>query len=230
MIADIVIFLFLAFYGLMGLSRGFLRSLIGPFALISSAIFALIYYFITYHILKTLLIIFMGPILVSLVLSGLLSLWHKKVNNSRPLGALSCFLGALINLIWGCYLAIFVILFFAMAPLEKTPFHGLKSEVLESKSYQLIGKWIHQGIPAMEEMEDMAQIAQDPEKLRNIQSTPRFQKVYQNPDFQELINDPQTQQQLEEKNIPALLSNPKIREVLKNKSLMKDLIQLKDEI
>ena len=93
-----------------GASRGFLRSLLGPVALLIATVASIIYYQVTKNALISLLIGLIGPIVVQMAFNLVLRSFGGLAKSEAKLTPPSRMVGAALTLIWGWIFIILLLL------------------------------------------------------------------------------------------------------------------------
>ncbi|MFH1360516.1 MAG: CvpA family protein [Candidatus Omnitrophota bacterium] len=228
MTVDAIVALILFFFAFIGFMKGFLGTFLGPFFFVICLVGGLSYFFLApqANFLSAFLIMFFGPLLLSIVFLILKILWPKRTKGVRIVSLMSRCLGAFFNLTWGAFLTAMTLLFIVMIPLNFGIFQNLKQQVMSSTSYVLTERFMKNRALSVINFENVLEASKDPQKVKAIQSTPEFQAFYQDKRIQEILSDDNARRQFEEKNIPQLLSNPKVAELLKDRELMKKVVNL----
>ena len=229
-IIDTIIILWVIFIGISGWKKGILRTLVGPLSLIIGTLASIAYFHKTYHMMGLLLGVIAGPVVLALILSFAIVIWHKKVSNSLPPSWPSRMLGCIFNLTWAVCLIIPAFMAIAIMPANIPYLKNLQESIIPSRTYSLIERFAKGKIPLINDTETVFQVAQNPDKLRNMESTPEFAVLYRDKKIQDILSDKEISRQIENKELMKLLENPKILALWKDKELMKKLTNLQASI
>ena len=216
---------------LKGWFQGFLKTLLGPAALIIGCAMGFVYYQKTQSLAMSLLISITSPFILTILISLILKFWHKAVNNNAPLPLISRLLGSLISVAWGgSYLAILLILI-GIIPIRFGWFEKIQKNVTTSTSYALLAQWSGGRLSTTSlDMKRISEIYRDPAAFKKFQSTKEFEDLIGDERLKELFSDEKTAEQLRSQNLSQLLSNPKIQAVLQDKELLKKVFALNKKI
>jgi hypothetical protein len=185
-----------------GSSRGFVRSLLGPFSIIVASILSIVYYQNTKEMVLSLAIGLVGPLFLQLLLKSFLKTWAKATNTDVKPDFLSRFGGSILTLIWGWVFIVFtLILLVVLPPLGKT-LAAVHNDVVKSISYCRIAKPLEDTFFATSKKNIPVATNTDLNlDVKSLTEDPRFQKVLQDPDIQ---------QDIDTHDIVKLMSNPKM--------------------
>jgi len=203
-VTDIIISFISIFLLSLGTSRGFMRSLLGPFSIIVTTIISIIYYQITQNIMISLGIGLIGPMLLTFLLKFLLKTWAKATNNDIKLSSLSRLGGSILTLLWGWVFIVLTLILLAVLPPWTEALTAIHNDVIKSMSYSIAKPWKENFYGA------------SPSDAKSLAQDPRFQKVLQDPEIQEEINA---------HDIVKLMSNPKMINL--TKQIMSDPATMK---
>ncbi|MBF0511033.1 MAG: CvpA family protein [Candidatus Omnitrophica bacterium] len=221
---DIVVLLLSILFLVRGASRGFMRSLFGPFSMIVATLMSIIYYQITKNIIVSLIIGLVGPFLLHLLLRIIFSeITASESFNKKP-RAMSQLAGALLTFCWGwVFIAITLILLTFIPPL--TGFlETIQKNVSQSYSYHFVKPLQDRFFPPpkqnkVEEVEN-----------ENTNVLSEAQSLAQDPHFQKMIQDPEIKQEMENRDIAALMKRPQVldfaQQVMSNPALMKKVMDI----
>lgn len=224
MITDYIIVGALFYFFFRGWNKGFLKTLIGPIALIISGFTGYTHYQKTQDMNTALLICIAGPIIISILLSFSITLWRKAAKSDTPPSLTSALLGSSFSILWsGSYLALFLILI-GMVPIRAAWFEKIQEDVTLSKSYSFIRNWADDKIPIVSfDVKKVIRILQDPAKLEQFESTEEFQNLMEDDQLKGLFSDKEISEQIQNKNYSRLLSNPKMQAIFQDKELLKKI-------
>ena len=200
-LTDCAIFILSIFLVTRGASRGFMRSLLGPFSIIVATILSIIYYQITKDIILSLVIGLIGPIFLHFFLKNLLKAYAKATNTEIRPDFLSSLGGVILTLIWGWVFIILTLLLLALLPPWGKTLCAIHNDVVDSGSYHLI-KPLGDSFFAPTK-QNVAPVASSSaaDDAKSLANDPRFKKVLQDPDIQKEITD---------HDMIHLMSNPKM--------------------
>jgi len=200
-LTDCIIFILNIFLVTRGASRGFMRSLLGPFSIIVATIISIIYYQITKDIILSLVIGLLGPIFLHFFLKGLLKAYAKATNTEIRPDFLSSLGGVILTLIWGWVFIIFTLLLLALLPPWNKPLAAIHNDVLDSGSYHLIKPLGDSFFAPSKQNVTAVTSPSAVNDAKSLADDPRFKKVLQDPEIQKEIND---------HDMIHLMSNPKM--------------------
>jgi uncharacterized membrane protein required for colicin V production len=218
-ITDTIAFLLSVFFLFRGFSRGFMRSLLGPFSIIVATIISIIYYQITQDLVLSLVIGLIGPFILHLLLKFFLKMLAKATNTEVPPGFLSRLGGAILTLAWGWVFIILTLLLLTLLPPLGKTLASMRSDVTRSISYT-IAKPLEDLLFASSKQNNAAVTSAAPNNdAKSLAEDPRFQKVLQ---------DPEVQKEIDAHDMVKLMSNPKMmdltREILSDPATMKKVM------
>jgi uncharacterized membrane protein required for colicin V production len=220
-ITDSIVFLLSVFFMFRGFSRGFMRSLLGPFSIIVATIISIIYYQITEDLILSLIIGLVGPFILHLLLKFLLKIMAKATNTETPPGFLSRLGGALLTLAWGWVFIIFTLLLLALLPPWSKTLAAIHNNVTRSLSYTIAKPLEDRLFSASKQDVSTVAAPASNNDARSLADDPRFQKVRQ---------DPEIQKEIEAHDMVKLMSNPKMmdltREILSDPATMKKVMAI----
>lgn len=210
-----------------GWHRGFLRTLLGPVSLLIGCAMGFMYYHRTQNLVLSFGISIISPFIITILVSAMLKLWHKAVNDKASLPFSSRLLGSIISILWGgSYLAI-TLISIGIIPIRSGWFEKIQNDVTTSKSYTLLVKWTGNKIPATSiDMKKISDIYKDPSAMEKFQSTKEFKSLIEDERLKEIFSDETTAEQIRNKDFSKLLSNPKIQAVFQDKELLEKVFAL----
>lgn len=228
---DLIILIILGFYMISGLRKGFLRTLLGPVALIIGTILAVVYYQQTENFLWALLISVLAPLVVNLLLLIALKLLHKTLGQKEGLSSLSRAAGAALAAVWSGTWIILTLIFLVITPCEWSWFDKLQDNVLKSKTYALINMIVGDKIPNTSmNVHELSEMLQNPRKFRILRETDEYKDLAESQTVLELLEDADTMEQIEHQDLPKLLSNPKFQALLQDKELIEKIFALNQKL
>ncbi len=223
-LTDVVIIALTVYFFVAGWLKGVLRTLIGPISMIVSLIAGQIYFHQTHHMVLSLAILVFGPIILTIVFSIILTLWHKVVDKGESLSPASRLAGGFLNVSWGIALIVFALALVVFIPENIPGLKGFKEGVVNSKSYAFVERWIKNKIPYLPGIENTIAVSQNPEQLEKLQSTTEYHTLFNDEKIQEILSDEETLNQIKDKDFAKLLTNPKIMTLLDDEELLKKLM------
>lgn len=172
-----------------------------------------------------------SPFAITFLVSIILKLWHKAVNDDAPLPVVSRLFGSVFSILWsGSYLVLLLILI-AMTPLRIAWYEKIQADVLASKTYTFIDGQISAKMPSsFLNMKSVTDILKDPNKLKAFESTEEFQALQEDERLKDLLSDEDLAEQVKNQDYQALLSNPKMQAVFRDKELLRKLFALNKRI
>ncbi len=231
MTTDYIALFILSYFFYRGWRKGFLRTILGPIALLACCIAAFLYYQESQNIAISFLICIIGPFALTILVSVLLKLWNKTVNDKITYSPLSRFSGGTFSLLWGGGYVVMFLLFIAFIPLKFEWFTKIQNDVTESKSYALVSQWTDNKIPATAlDIGEISQAFKDPEKLKDLESTSEFKDLIEDERFKEIFTDEEIAEYIQTKNFSQLLTNPKIHALLQDKEVIDKIFAFNKKI
>ena len=228
---DIIVVILLSFNFIRGWFKGLLRSLLGPISLIIASIASYTYYLKTHDFTLSLVMGILGPFAVHITLAILLKIWHKTVGNGKGLSIFSRILGGGFCLLWSGSILVLMLMLITMVNLNFSWVNKMQTDVLNSRSYTLINRYTGDRLPSQANgMQAMANIFEDPEKLKSLESTKEYKAIMGNEKIKSLFKDQKVLKQIQNQEIMKLLSNPKITAILKDEELIKNFFALNKKI
>ncbi len=144
-ITDYIAAAVLLFFFFTGWRKGFFKTILGPITMIVGCVMGYLYYQKTHNMAVSLGICIIGPFMINFLVSLVLKIWHKAVNDDAPLALMSRLFGGAFSLFWGsCYLVMTLILI-GIVPIRIGWFEKVQDDVLASKSYAFIDTLIKIG-------------------------------------------------------------------------------------
>ena len=226
MITDILAFICVIYFTIRGCHKGIWRSLVGPLSFLISFAGSQFFFSRTPDLMMSLLILIIGPLVFSVLLAIIIHLWETHVTLKEGPSLFSQWLGGFWGLIWG--IAVVVIALLSLALFSKHIFRSpiINDNIARSYSYGFIEKFVKNKLPFVSGLESLMSISQNPDKLRDLQSSPEFRSVYKHPKIQEMLSDKKTIQQIQHKDLIKLLENPRIMEIWRDENLMRQVMNL----
>ncbi len=233
-IADYIILGLLVIFFIMGWQKGLLRTLLGPISLIVGSIVGYIYYQKTGNLVISLLISIVGPFIMNIACGLLINAAKKSQANQEDAPILGRFLGGILSLLWSGSILILTILLIGLIP-GKTPWlEKIQKAINTSHTYTFIYEKFKEKIPSVENIKNLNTAIQDPERIKDLQSTEEFQTVFNSDVIKQLYSDEETAKQLQEKDMGKLLTNPKVQSavqaIINDPELLKKFMSLQEKI
>ncbi len=178
--------------------------------------------------MTSLLILVVGPLVLSVFLAILIHLWETRVTLAQGPSLFSRFLGSFWGITWGA--AVVMITLIALAIFSKHIFRSplINDDIGRSHSYHFVEKFIKNRLPFVAGLESLIIISQNPDEIRELHASPEFQKVYQHSKIQDMLSDKKTIRQIQQKDLIKLLENPKIIEIWQDENLMREIMNLRN--
>ncbi len=210
MMTDVIIACILVFLIWRGMSRGFLRSLLGPASFVIGTAAAYAYYNISHNIFVSVAIGFFGPFIL---------LWFFRVvvnsfSDVKAPSPLSSALGALVTVSWGMVLVLPVIAVLALLP----PMYAAINSSYAYAASRPLAKYFK--LPEADAPKPAPAATKGPQQPES----PTVKALAEDKRMQEILNDPTIVKAIEEKNYAALMSNPKIMAIAQDMELMKKVL------
>jgi uncharacterized membrane protein required for colicin V production len=218
-VTDFIIFFLNIFFLMRGASRGFMKSLLGPFSIIVATILSIIYYQNTKDLIVSLLIGLIGPLLLHLLLKFLLKAWANATNTNIGPNFISRLTGAILTLLWGWVFIILTLLLVVVLPPWGKTLTAVRSDVTGSGSYYYIAKPLGKIF--------FAAPKQNIAPATNAPSNPDVKSLADDPRFQKILQDPDIQKEINAHDMVDLMRNPKImaltQQIMNDPATMKKL-------
>lgn len=226
LIDTIVFGSFLLFF-IIGWMKGFVRTVIGPIALVFGSMIAWLYYKQTQNFLATLLISLIAPFIIQFAVLTVLKIYRASHDDKKDDFTIGKILGGCLNLIWGGGLLILTILLVLLIPQTWDSFRWLQTEIKSSLTYFLLdsvsGHRLSQGNKKIEQTLEMLG---SPEKMQSVQNSDEYQAIIDNEKIQAIFNDEELVKDIENKNFTKLITDPKITAIMQDPELMKKMLGL----
>jgi uncharacterized membrane protein required for colicin V production len=217
---DLIISGILFVFFIIGCFKGFLKSIFGPLALVGCWIYAMHHYNQTEKFMVSIAIAILGPIILNICFSLLLKAIKKIFKKEDDISPLSRVMGGLVNAAWTGFYLILMLLLVAMIPFNNPGFVKFKDAIKNSYTYQLAQYYIGDRITVFKNLEQVSSVIEDPEKLKEISQTEKFQNLLTKEKVKTLREDPEIQEMIEDKNYTALMTHPKVQNLMQDKDLM----------
>ena len=230
-VTDYIVIAFLLLFFIIGFKQGLLKTFLGPFSFFIGFIIGFVYYYKTYNFTAAILIIVMSTVLVNLIFVGILTLWKKfKGTGKDTKFSFTKLLAGIFNMGWQGLLLSFAILMIAVIPANAWWLEEIQDNILSSKSYALVSKWSDNAFSSQFDAQATLRVLSNPASVERIEKTEEFEEVMQNEKITRLLEDENIKAKIEKHDYWALLNNPKIQNVLNDKDLVKDLLDLNRRI
>ena len=231
MITDSIMLAALLYFFYRGWRKGALRTLLGPITLIAGFCAAFIYYQQTRNIPISLLICFLGPIALKVFISLMLKIWDKATDKKIPLSLFSRLFGSFFNILWSGSYVVLLLISIGLIPMRFGWLEKIQDDVVVSKSYTMIYQFMENRAPATSgDIKKLTAIFQNPDKLKQFQSTKEFKALMADDSLKEIFSDKEIVEQIQNKDYGKLLTNPKIQSVFQNEQVLKKMFALNKKI
>lgn len=225
-ITDIAVSVLLLCFLISGWNKGIVKAVIGPLATLLCIAAVYTFFNKIQNPFLCLLILILGPIVLSILLSMLLSYWHKAVTYKEPPLLLSRLLGGAFNALWGWGMMIFVLVFFGIMPPRVFKFKQLQKDILASYSYAYVHQSLIHKMPQIKSTANLLEVFEDPQKIGSIQNTPGYEEIYNHKKIQALLADEKVVALIKEKAVAKLLVHPKVMAIWQDSELMKKFLEV----
>jgi len=221
---DILTFVLSFFFLARGASRGFMRSLTGPFSIIVGTLISMIYYRQTGHMAMSVTIGLLAPLLLSLVLKLFLNMQINPLEGHLPI--ISRLSGAVITLSWGWAFIAFTLVLLSLIPPLSPPLTAVRDDVTKSISYAMVKPWSDLVFPLPQP---------NMETTKNQKPSPAggaaaAQSLAQDPRFQKVLQDPEVQKEIQSHDIMELMKNSKmmdlVQQIMSDPATMKKVLSV----
>lgn len=230
-ITDSVVLALTLYFLYRGWSRGLLRTLIGPIALILGCVMAVIYYAQNHNILMAFVISIVAPMILNLLFSLALTVWQKTVNADNPVSPVSRAWGAGLCALWGDINLLLIIVLIALAPSNAPWIENVRQDIFNSRVYSIVDQWTKHLIPQKSiDIRAVSQILKDPDQMQNLQSSEEYKAVWEDKTIRALLADEEIMRDIQDKNFAKLLTNPKMQALMKDPGLVKKILDMNVKI
>jgi len=107
----------------------------------------------------------------------------------------------------------------------------IQDDVVASKSYTMIHQFMENRAPATSgDIKKLTAIFQNPDKLKQFQSTKEFKALMADDSLKEIFSDKEIVEQIQNKDYGKLMTNPKIQSVFQNEQVLKKMFALNKKI
>ncbi len=194
---DIILLALGAYFFLLGFSRGLLRSLFGPVALIAGSVIAYVYYQQTHNAFIATAIALFAPMGISLLLRVVLGGWLASLNPLAQPSALSRLSGAAVTVAWGWTFVVLSMILIEVFPSISKPVTDLQTLVHQSKVAQLT-------------VLPFKSLLIPPPTKEDSTKPVKVEELAQDPRIAALANDPEVKLAAEKHDYVTLLKHPKV--------------------
>lgn len=208
-----------------GWQKGLLRTLLGPLSLFVGTIASYLYYSYKHDFLISILIGLLGPIVLNIILSVLLSIWNKTVDRNQKATNFSRAGGGFLNLFWTSGLVVLVLILLAMLPPHVFGLDKFKADLNRSISYSLVQQFIQDKVPPQNKMENTLNVF-NPGQLKTIKDTKEYKTLMEDKKVQAILSNEETMKQIQRKDFAKLLSNAEFLKIFQDEQLMKKIMDL----
>lgn len=230
-ITDSVVLALTLYFLYRGWSRGLLRTLIGPIALILGCVMAVIYYAQNHNILMAFVISIVAPMILNLLFSLALTVWQKTVNADNPVSPVSRAWGAGLCALWGDINLLLIIVLIALVPSNASWIENVRQDIFNSGTYSLIDQWTKHLIPRKSiDIRAVSQILKDPDQIQNLQSSEEYKAVWEDKTIRALLADEEIMRDIQDKDFAKLLTNPKMQALMKDPELVRKILDMNVKI
>lgn len=226
-ITDSIVLALTLYFLYRGWSRGLLRTLVGPIALLTGCLMAFIYYTQNHNIIMAFAISIIAPLILNIFFSLALAGWHKMTKTENPISPASRVWGAGLCALWGDINILLIIVLIALIPLNTFWIERIRQDIFSSRAYSFIDQWTKHLIPRKSiDIRAVSEILKNPEQMRDLQSSAEYQAVWENTAVQELLTDEEIMRDIQDKNFAKLLANPKMQAMMKDPELVKKILDM----
>ena len=233
LLADYIVLIFLVIFFILGWRRGFLRTLFGPISFFLGLSIGSFYYFKTFNIAASILIIFIASFFLHMGLSRLLDLFRKVRGEGEGKAGFSIgrLLAGVFNSVWQGLFLIATLLIIPLLPSEEGGlFESAQDHIVASQTYTVADNWPHAWMSSQFDAKRTFEILRDPSSMERIKNSSQYQALIKNERITALLSDERIKKNIETHNYLELLNNHKVQEVLNNRDLVKNLLSLNRKI
>jgi len=230
-ITDSIVIALTLYFLYRGWSKGLLRVLAGPIALLVGCLGAYIYYTQEKNIIVAFLISVVAPLILNIVFSLALTVWQKIAKIETPISTASRVWAAGICAIWGDINILLIIVLVVLLPVNIPWVESARKDIFNSATYSLIDQWTRHLIPEKSiDIRTVSKALNDPGAMEHLQSSTEYKAVMEDEAFQQLLADEETMKDIQDKNFAKLLANPKLQAMLKDPEMVKKILDLNVKI
>lgn len=226
-ITDSIVLVLTLYFLYRGWSRGLLRTLVGPIALIVGCLGAFIYYAQTHNIIVAFIISIVAPLILNIFFSLTLAVWHKMTKTENPISPASRAFGAGLCALWGDINTLLIIVLIAMIPSNASWIESVRQDIFNSGTYSLVDQWTKHLVPKKSiDIRAVSQVLKDPNQMQRLQSSAEYKAVWEDKTVQKLLTDEEIMRDIQDKNFAKLMANPKMQAVMKDPELIKKILDM----
>lgn len=226
-ITDSIVLALTLYFLYRGWSRGLLRTLVGPIALIVGCLGAFIYYAQNHNIIVAFIISIVAPLILNIFFSLALAVWHKMTKAENPISPASRAWGAGLCALWGDINILLIIVLIALVPINAFWIERIRQDIFNSVTYSLVNQWTRHLVPEKSiDIRAVSQALKDPDQMQRLQSSVEYQAVREDKTLQKLLADEEIMRDIQDKNFAKLLANPKIQAMMKDPELIKKILDM----
>lgn len=226
-ITDSVVLALTLYFLYRGWSRGLLRTLVGPIALIAGCLGAFIYYTQTHNIIVAFIISIVAPLILNISFSLALAVWHKMTKTESPVSPASRVWGAGLCALWGGINILLIIVLIALIPINTFWSERIRRDIFNSVTYSLVDRWTKHLVPQKSiDIRAVSQILKNPDRMQRLQSSTEYKAVWEDKTLQELLADEEIMRDIQDKNFAKVLANPKMQAMMKDPGLVRKILNM----
>ncbi len=230
-LTDIMVLIWLVFVYHQGWRKGFLQIFFGPLSCFAGlALSWFIFLKTDYNPIGLFFSSIFFPLFIFAFLSTAFGSSYKLRNRYTLPSLPSSISGSLLNLIWGFCLLIPFFILITITPPSVLPMGNLRNNVAQSLTNKLIEEFVINQIPLIKNADIALRAAQDPSKLKKLQTSPEMSEFYHDNKIQDILNDAEIQKAVKDKDIFYLLENSKLKALWQDPSLKEKFTNLMKRI
>jgi hypothetical protein len=217
-ITDITVIVLLVISAANGAHQGFIRSLVGPTALVISLIASIFVYLATKNFSAAFLTALLGPFFLAWIIVTII----KKCLNTDAapqVSAISRIGGQAVNLIWGSIAILLTVAFLAFFPFDRFDLPGISKDIRRSFTFRIVqplflNKALDKGTASAAPSGCLTDFCSTSEEdLQKLSADPAIQAIMTDPRIQKLQEDSALQKAIETRDYGAIINNPTVREL-----------------
>jgi hypothetical protein len=224
-ITDYIIGGLFFFYFWRGWCKGFLRTIIGPGAFIISLLAGILYFDLTQNIPKTLGVILIGTLALSIILKIIFFFGRQSLDKKdrKYIFIGSRLLGGTINL--GCKGALTMgsLFLFLNIPSHLFDIEKYQEPIRKSQAYALFAQRVLPRIPQAVHLTGMMDRVTNPSRVHELADYREYREFMADEKVQDLLTDTEVQQMIKENNMKDLMIHPKFLQIMQDDKLMKQM-------
>jgi len=212
-----------------GWNKGILRTIFGPVALVVCSIASYFYYILTRDLMAAAAIGIAAPIILNILFSILLNLLSGGKEKMTGLTLVSRTIAGLLNLMWGEFIIIVVVMTVWMIPFDFPLLVKAKADIQNSSVYLFAKPKLDQLLKDHNVQPiDPAKLnaLSNPDLIKDIEKSDEYQELFNDPRIQALLTDPEITEQIENKQLAQLMQNEKFIALTRDPELLKKFIAL----